>query len=395
MANKKEKKLHRLPPCPDYDVERLESWLQDMAKEGWLLEKGDIWFGIFTFVQAPSQIVRYRLEPKPKNITEYTNAPDDEAVDLYREYGWEFISAYSWFYIFRTADPDARELNTDLAVQSTALKAVKRNTNFSLILQTILVADWFFRIRNEFSRFLVTFDWTFLPLFVILMVGALIMHGKRFLHIRRLRKQLKNNIPLDHNKPWKKDSTWHRVGSILWDIVLILLFAVLCTNCANTFQESTSTAEYPGDPPFVTIADISPNGTYTALKFSSYNTYKSYSTTLAPTIIEWSEFGEIRTADGKMIDGSLIIDYYETVSPTLARGLVDDFLYYYGRRYDDFQIIDAPDIDADYVVAFTYIFPTVLIQQDNIFICATVGLEYQEEYLLEEWTQRMAEYLIK
>lgn len=391
MADKKEKKLRRLAPCPDYDVERLESWLQDMATEGWLLEKGDIWFGIFTFVQTPSQTIRYRLEPKRKNHSDYTNAPDDEEVELYREYGWEFVTAFHWFYIYRTSDPDARELNTDLAVQSTALKAVKRNTNFSLILQTILVADWFFRIRNEFTRFLVSFDWAFLPLFVIMMVGALIMNGKRFLHIRRLRKQLKNNIPLDHNKSWKKNSTWHRVGSILWDVVLILLIAVLCTNCANTFQEDTSTAEYPGDPPFVTIADLSPSGTYTAQKFGSYNTYKTYSTTLAPNIIEWKEFGEIRAADGIVIDGSLSIDYYETVSPTLARGLVDDFLYYYGR-YDDFQIIDAPDIDADYVVAFDYIFPTVLIQQDNIFICATVGLEYQEDYLLEEWAQMMTEF---
>ena len=27
----------RLPPCPDYDIAGTETWLADMAREGWLL----------------------------------------------------------------------------------------------------------------------------------------------------------------------------------------------------------------------------------------------------------------------------------------------------------------------------------------------------------------------
>lgn len=396
MAEEKVRKIRRIAPCPSYNVERLESWLQDMAKEGWHLNKIDEnWFGFFPFKQGAPQNVRYRLEPRSKRHSNFTNAPDEEEEGLYKQYGWEFVMVYNQFYIYRTADLDARELNTDLAVQSTALKALKRDTFSILLMQVWLVGYWGYRGFREFSRILVTFDWFIVLAFVILMIGSLVVDTKRFLYIRKLQRQLKNNIPLDHNKPWRKTSKNHCIKTIAIIVIEVLLFIAFCRTCSIAFNQSysdTPTSEFPGDPPFVTMEDIFPDSTYTPEKFMNYNDYNHYSTSLAPTIIEWKEFGEIRTEDGSVIDGSLSIDYYETVSPTLARGLVDDFLYQY-ERYDDFRIVDTPDIDVDYVVAIHYIYPTVLIQHDNIFICATVGLDYQEEYLLEEWAYRMAEYL--
>lgn len=41
------KKIHKLAPCPHYDVERIESWLTDMASEGFHLEKEPIFMGFF------------------------------------------------------------------------------------------------------------------------------------------------------------------------------------------------------------------------------------------------------------------------------------------------------------------------------------------------------------
>ena len=41
----KQRKIRRLAPCPAYDVEKIESWLADMAKEGWILEKDGEIFG--------------------------------------------------------------------------------------------------------------------------------------------------------------------------------------------------------------------------------------------------------------------------------------------------------------------------------------------------------------
>ena len=43
-------RIWRLPPCPPYDVEGMESWLSDMAAQGWKLEPDDFFFGIASFL---------------------------------------------------------------------------------------------------------------------------------------------------------------------------------------------------------------------------------------------------------------------------------------------------------------------------------------------------------
>lgn len=395
MADKV-KKRRLIEPCASYDVERIESWLQDMAKEGWILEgESAYWLGFFTFVKAEPREIRYRLEPKTSRHSDWLNSPDEDAVELYREYGWEFVTQFHYFYIYRTADPHTRELNTDLAVQATALKQIKRNTISSLINQVIIFVFWIPRWINEAFRMLVSFDLSIFPAFFAMLVTAVIVAVKDFLHIRKLRKQLKNNIPLDHSKPWRKHANLKRAGKIaITALYLYVILAVLgsCTGAMSRSYEHTPVEEFPGDPPFVTCEDM---GQFTQSEFlSGYNAYNRYSTTLAPAIIEWKEYGNLLTEDGIPYYGGLMIDYYETASPWLARGLVDNFMHEH-EKHEGFRILSAPDLDVDYVVCYDFIYPVVLIQHDNIFVRAIVSLEYQDENAAEEWALLMAEALTK
>ena len=59
----------RLPPCPPYDVEGMESWLSDMAAKGWRLEPDDFFFGLASFSRTEPGPVRYRLEASLKRIS--------------------------------------------------------------------------------------------------------------------------------------------------------------------------------------------------------------------------------------------------------------------------------------------------------------------------------------
>ena len=56
---RKIRKAYLLPPCPNYDVEALESWLTELASEGLFLR--DIKVGFFVFEKTAPQAVRYRL----------------------------------------------------------------------------------------------------------------------------------------------------------------------------------------------------------------------------------------------------------------------------------------------------------------------------------------------
>ena len=94
----KVKKRRLLEPCPAYDVERIESWLQDMAREGWVLEgQSAYWLGFFTFVKADPQEIRYRLEPKTERHSDFLNSPDEDEVELYKDMAGNLLPSSTTF----------------------------------------------------------------------------------------------------------------------------------------------------------------------------------------------------------------------------------------------------------------------------------------------------------
>ena len=103
--------IRRIPPCPDYDLEGWQSWLEDLAEEGYLPEKFGTTFTYFN--KAEPQTVRYRLQPLPKQKT-----PTPEELSLTEEYGWTYVGTHRYFAVFSSADPNTRELDTDPQVQA-------------------------------------------------------------------------------------------------------------------------------------------------------------------------------------------------------------------------------------------------------------------------------------
>lgn len=389
------KHIYRLAPCPAYDVEKIESWLQGMAKEGWILEKEGAIFGLLSFQKAAPQNLRYRLEPK-KDGTGFGDVPELEIQALCEEYGWEYADSYGNFFIYRSARSDAREMNTDLQVQAAAMKAGKRNSTITLVLDFILLG-------NIFSNFLSMPVWSLVHLglgfHLVHLIALIWLAVDGFLHWRhlhRLHKQLKANIPLNHNKPWKQGAAFHLFSKFAYILVIFLLFGMLFGACSRSLDlEYTKTADYPGDPPFVTAADILPDGEFCEQRFlQSYNAYTSDSTFFASRIIEWKEYGQITAADGIIMDGPLTVTYYETRWPWLADGLMHD-LYRDAKGNSHFVELIPPTLDVEAVLCYNNIYPTILIRQGNILIEASVGLGTDGQYLLEEWSHRMAEMLTR
>lgn len=384
----------RLAPCPAYDVEKIESWLQDQAKEGLLLAKQESVFAFLAFRKAAPQSVRYRLQPK-KPSEGFADVPDPDLQELCAEYGWEYVDSYSQFHIYRSIRPDAREMDTDLGVQAAAMKAGKRSSAFTLFLDGILLS-------SIFSQFFLMPFWSLVHMglgyHLAHLVALLWVSTDCFLqwyHLRKLHKQLKANIPLDHNKPWKQGAAFHTFSKIAYAAVLVLLFGVILTSCTGSLDlEYDAVTEYPGDPPFVTAAEILPEGSYSSESFlQGFNAYTLDSTFFAPKILEWKEYGTITLPDGTVYSGSLMITYYETRSPWLAEGLMDD-LYRSAEKKSHFRPCPALEMEADEVLCFWDIYPAILIRQGNIVIKAHVGLEHQGEYLLETWVQQMNKLLV-
>ncbi len=129
-------RVYRLPPCPSYDVEGMESWLSDQAEKGLFLCRDGFFAGIAAFDRTEPRSVRFRLEPASKAIglfAEGGTEPDPEAKDLNEYYVWNYLASWGQFFIYFTDRQDARELNTDPAVQALALNLVRRRERGSFL----------------------------------------------------------------------------------------------------------------------------------------------------------------------------------------------------------------------------------------------------------------------
>lgn len=98
-------KTRRWIPCQSYDLEAMESWLEEMARCGWRLEQVGCFGCTAAFAAAAPQMVRYRLTSAMDADTFGTEAwlgPSEESRCLYAAYGWEYVAKRGPFYIYRT-----------------------------------------------------------------------------------------------------------------------------------------------------------------------------------------------------------------------------------------------------------------------------------------------------
>ncbi len=135
MVEKKDtKSVHRIIPCPDYDVTGVECWLSYMAERGYILRDGGVFRGIAAFDRCEPKKVRYRLQPAQKGFVIYDNdGPSDDEVELNGAFGWKYVAKYGVFNIYRADDMDAREMDTDTEVQAMAMNSLHRSQRFNII----------------------------------------------------------------------------------------------------------------------------------------------------------------------------------------------------------------------------------------------------------------------
>ena len=87
------KKALRICPCNSYDIEGIQSWLEDLSMDGLRLEKDGYFGGVFTFLRTTPKKVIYRLVPvKKENSTLFDeNDPDSDEVERWAGSIWSVM----------------------------------------------------------------------------------------------------------------------------------------------------------------------------------------------------------------------------------------------------------------------------------------------------------------
>ena len=216
------KHVCKLTPVSAYDIQGLESWLEDMARRGLRLIRLRPSFS--TFAKGPGQSLRYRVEPCKKIID--GDVPQ-AMLDLYQDFGWDYIcTVNSELLVFSTQDPDAPEPHSDPELQgklwNRLYRSKRRGFWFSLLLDLIIAGFALWTLFQGGTPVLNLLTTSVLITFTLLAV-LLFELPKSWADVQRLSliaRQLEEGVPLNHRSFYPR-RRWSEVTLLALAVFLL------------------------------------------------------------------------------------------------------------------------------------------------------------------------------
>ena len=397
-----EKQVYRLCPCGRSDIEGIQSWLEDMAEQGLFLVEDGEFCGVFTFAKKTPGKVSYRLDVAQKRKPRFLDSGDeltDEEVELYRAMGWVYLLRYGDFRIYRAEGRDAPELNTETETHAITINLLKKKYR-SAFISAILMALFWLAFSNGFLRYGFLMAATAGVVLTLCVYGFVLWNVVtplcRAFRFRRYEKRLRAGDDLNRRVDWKKTAAASIAARVLPVLLCCGIAFGLLSALARTGDEIPND-EYPGDPPFATVADVFPGGAVSNDNvWMDYGTH-SMSQTAVSQNIEWNQSCDVTTAEGEPYFCILRLSYHEAVSDWIARGLEEDYYIYDSARYHGkrFEALEAPELGVDSLRVYnSYGSLYVLMREGNRVVHAVVLMDAGSQsnaWIL--WARAMAEML--
>lgn len=238
----------------EWELEEQESWLQDMAGNGWHLVH--FAFGFAEFVKGEPAKIQYRLEVAAKN-----RQLEDEQIELYEAAGWEHVTSRRFIHVFREKKAgETVEIHTDPVIQAGSIKRLKRNIlsrGFTITFFTILIIILQgYRFINPTSYDLLENNLLSNIIFTLIYLLLAVYMIRGMIHISLLIRKLKRNEMFNHEKPYQRKKIMRKVFFLIY----IGLFLILIIFMFNETRQMSPEKAYPEIPdsslPVVTLLDV-------------------------------------------------------------------------------------------------------------------------------------------
>ena len=380
---KKVSRSHRLCPCNPMDIEGIQSWLEDMAAQGLILENESVFCGFWSFEKATPRKAFYRLEVIRGKFLEDTDTPREEMVETAEAMGWEYVTRYGSFYIYRSFDPLARPLHTDPELQSMTVRWLRRRCWSDLILDLIYVLVLFFLRRSSVGQVFLgaaTVGLVYALCLLGLMAFFLLRPIANIYYLQRAIRKLKAVGTLAGGKAWRPKAPLWITSRILPMLFLIGVTGGLLSGLVHA-TEAYPLEQYSGSAPFLSIKQLYPDGTVTSrTDMGDYNTFLQWNTALSRNT-QWTESGSITLA-GESHHFILRLHIHETSSPWLAKGVFSDYYAEDAQRYNGkrFEAESTPETLLDEVKVYSsYGIRYILLRQGSTVIHGTVQIRHGED----------------
>ncbi len=400
---KERTRLFRLPPCPPYDIEGMESWLGDMAARGWMLEEGSFFLGFAGFEKAGPASVRYRLEAAPRHASDWDDnggAPDPEAEALNADFGWEYVARRGQFYIYRSSSADSPELHTDPRVQALAVKAVEKRRTVQYLNLVLVLGVNLFSVLLRGNSLLLAAAEAGLPITLLTFLLTLWLLGdgeREVVHLGRLKKRLAAGEALRHDGNWQKGQRTYfgrRLARLLLFLLwLILLMRLWAWEAAGTGKEPL--ADYRGTLPFADIRDFAEGDFTVTMTGLPYCSVTDHSNAFLRRCVHLSETARVTRPDGTVLEGGLYVDYYDARWEWLASALARELMRVDRAKAGKWwETPDSPDFGLDETAAYRneYHFPCVVLRQGRKVLRAMFAeIGPEANMTMEEWAGILAD----
>ena len=328
---------YRIPPCPDYDIPAMESWLEDMAARGLHLSSDGFFMGLATFEEGPPRREKFRLEATTTQGGLFSREYDPEAgaLELNAQMGWVHRARRGQFHIYSSADPHAPELHTDPQVQAMTLAALGKYLRKSIYNALFLAAFYLLVLYGDIivSTALVLGTWR-----VALLGGLLLWDlGRKIRAVVTLahhRRTLLQGGPLPHRSDYRR-TRWRYLASNglrrgLWAVFLCGVLVFL-----GPWLTEEDYAPLEHQPlPAAALADLYPGTEITRQNGILESKVHTWSDVLAPVCCEYTEYAQVTTED-RSFECYLTVQYFETRWEWTAQRLAEEFVSQAGANLPD------------------------------------------------------------
>lgn len=346
----KDAQYKELRPANAYDVAANETWLEDMARQGYRLVGMTGWSGVFE--KAEPFTCRYRMQPLSKK----EKRPPEEMVEAYRELGWEYAGTIpGTFHVWRCEDPTAPELDTDPVVQGMGYRYLRRkmhrNIVLDLVLLTVLAGEYLLLSGLASTPLLDTLE-DFAPgqltagtLAAVLVVALMVCQVRS---MRRLLRFLCTGIPLERPRPYRHQKWLARTLAVALGITFILHFlGGFSTIDGGSLKEGWDAGDSYHNPGssvvYVDLADLEG-----AERTESWRC-RTKVQELCPRMYWTTQLSlgsakeEIQPGNSYPVESSVETTYYRLLTAGLARQLAEELTQ---RRIASFGVDGHPALAA-------------------------------------------------
>lgn len=249
----------KLTPATTFDFAAMETWLSDMAEDGWIP------------VDFRGGKVKFRQDEPQKRIFRiaipdfYNDTPSEKQKEAYRQLGWEYLCGYRCKgYLLANLTEHPEEPYIDPEVQKKNIDSLYREERYlylvGVILSTLLFIGMGLLGWRNLGQHIIDHAWFSDLLMPILFFCLAVYYFYELRLLKKLKTELEQGNPVEHEKDYTRKLELSKISNLISTaanvlVILVLVFEIFSISTKGEPTERPSASVSP--LPYVPLENVS------------------------------------------------------------------------------------------------------------------------------------------